>query len=63
MNKGDVLAFNSYETHSSTLNETPNPRLAFKIVIGEKENFLDDVDRLDISSFTENSFINHYLKK
>lgn len=34
---GDLLFFDAYEPHCSTQNASANPRLAFKVVFGEKD--------------------------
>ena len=39
MKEGSWLAFDSYSTHASNQNNSGKPRIALKIVFGEKENF------------------------
>lgn len=48
---GDVVLFDAFEPHSSTQNSSPSPRLAMKIVYGEKwsmKTYLIDFNKLEI---------------
>ena len=39
VNKGDMIIFDAYELHQSTSNLSNDPRLAFKVVFGEKNKY------------------------